>query len=343
LVSLPHIEAIARTRLSEAAYGFISGGGANENTLHWNREAFDRMRLRPRILVDVAKIDTRVTLFGEQLPFPLLLAPTGRHRAIHREGELGTAKGAGAARTVMTVSTMATTAVEDIAKVASSPLWFQLYILGDRSFTRDLVQRAENAGCKAICVTVDTAGSGARDRETRANFRNPPGVDQPHVRGLKRVAMDPSMTWKDIEWLRSFARVPVLLKGVLNPSDAEQAAREGVAGIIVSNHGGRQLDTVPATIDALPEIVEKVGGRAPVLLDGGIRRGTDILKALALGAQAVLVGRPYLYGLGVAGAEGVTRVIDILRTELQWAMALTGKTSIASIDRSVLWSAPMRS
>ena len=344
------VKALARERLSKPTWDYITGAAADEITLRWNRESFDRIRLRPSVLVDATKIDTRTRLFGQEIPFPILLAPTGSHRATHREGELATARGAGAAGAIMVVSTMANTAVEDIASVATQSLWFQLYILRDRTFTRDLVQRAENAGCKALCVTVDTAVNGARNRQTRARFTLPAGVDRPHLRGLRTPqtvegdmysrARDPNVTWKDIDWLRSFSRVPILLKGVLNAADADRAVQEGVSGILVSNHGARNLDTVPATVDALPEIVDKVGGRVPILMDGGIRRGTDILKALALGASAVLIGRPYVYGLGAAGAEGVERVLNILRTELVMAMGLTGRMTIASIDRSVLWSLP---
>ena len=344
------VKALARKRLSGPTWDYINGAAADEISLRWNRESYDRIRLRPSVLVDATRIDTRTRLFGQDIPFPILLSPTGSHRASHREGELATAKGAGAAGAIMVVSTMANTAVEDIASVATQSLWFQLYILRDRTFTRDLVQRAEDAGCKALCVTVDTAVNGARNRQTRARFTLPAGVGRPHLEGLQTPqtvegpmysrARDPNVTWKDIDWLRSFSRVPILLKGVLNPADADRAVQEGVSGILVSNHGARNLDTVPATVDALPEIVDKVGGRVPILIDGGIRRGTDVLKALALGANAVLMGRPYVYGLGAAGAEGVERVVNILRTELVMAMGLTGRTTIDSIDRSVLWSPP---
>lgn len=214
-----------------------------------------------------------------------------------------------------------------------------------------MVERAEAAGCRALCVTVDTPLAGARNREERAAFALPAGLDLPHLKGLAKAAhppregeifsaiLDPTLTWKDIEWLKSFAKIPVLLKGVLNPDDADQAARLGVAGIIVSNHGARNLDTVPATIEALPSVVQKVAGRMPVLVDGGIRRGTDVLKALAFGASAVLIGRPCLYALGAAGAPGVTRTLSILRKELEIAMALTGRRSLAEIDKGVLWDA----
>ena len=355
-VNLADYELLARERISHMAYEYISGGAGDEHTLRWNREAFDRLRLRPRILVDVSKLDTRIKLLGRDLPFPILLAPTAYHRLVHPEGEVATAKGASAADALMVVSTMATTSVEEIAAATTRPPWFQLYVQADRGFTRELVQRAERAGCQALVVTVDTPVVGLRHRETRAKFTLPPGMDRPNLKGLQAAAtttdhrpregeiysavVDPTLTWKEIDWLRSFARVPVLLKGVLTAEDAERAVQAGASGLIVSNHGSRNLDTLPATVEALPEVVAKVAGRVPVLMDSGVRRGTDVLKALALGASAVLIGRPYLYGLGVGGAAGVSRVVNLLRRELEIAMALTGRTNVASIDRSVLWSAP---
>jgi 4-hydroxymandelate oxidase len=356
LVSLSDYEVAARERMAAMAWEYVSGGAANETTLRWNREAYERIRLLPRALVDVSHLDTRVTLFGHELPFPILLAPTGYHRLVHPEGELASAKGASAAHAVMVVSTAANTAVEEIAAVAKEPLWFQLYIQKDRGFTKSLVQRAEVVGCRALVVTVDTPVPGPRNREVRAKFALPPNLSLPHLKGLKTETAsgahrpqegsiyspitDASFTWRDLEWLRSYARVPIILKGILHPLDAEQAAKVGVAGLIVSNHGGRDLDTTPATIEALPLIADHVAGRIPLLIDGGIRRGTDVLKALAYGAKAVLIGRPYLHGLGVAGAEGVTRVVNILRQEFEMAMALSGRATLASIDRSLLW--PLR-
>ena len=334
LLSLFDFEAEAQKRISHGAWERISGGAADEITLRWNREAYDHLRLKPRILVDVSKLDTRVKLFGQELPFPILLAPTGAQRFVHPEGEIGAARGAAAANCIYVISSSASMKVEDIAKSTTAPVWFQLYVQKDRAFTRDLVQRAEDSGCRALCVTVDSPTFGARNREDRAK-NELPERELPNLKG--KDYLDPSLTWKDIDWLRSFARRPVLLKGVLNPDDAATGVNAGVSGIIVSNHGARNLDTVPATIDALPLVVEKVEGRVPVLVDGGIRRGTDVIKALALGASAVQIGRPYLWGLGIAGAEGVTRVVEILRKEFEFAMMLTGRPTIASIDRSVLW------
>jgi 4-hydroxymandelate oxidase len=255
--------------------------------------------------------------------------------------------GANQAQASLVLSSYSTVAVEEVAAAATQPLWFQLYAQSDRELTRQIVERAQAAGCKALCVTVDTPVLGARNRESRSQFKLPPDFKLPNLavepvgRATGKAVADqllaPTLTWKDIEWLRSITSMPVLLKGVMNPDDAARAADAGVAGIMVSNHGGRNLDTLPSTAEALPRIVDKLAGRLPIIVDGGIRRGTDILKAIAMGAQAVMIGRPYLHGLAVGGAAGVARVIEILKTELQMAMALTGRTKIAEIDRGVLW------
>jgi 4-hydroxymandelate oxidase len=347
LVSLFDFEAAAERRISHMVWEYYSGV-ADEITLRWNREAYDRLRLRPRVLVDVSKIDTGTRLFGQELAHPILLAPAADHRMIHPDGEAATARGAGSTNTIFVLSSFTNTCVEDVARDASAPLWFQLYVQRDREFTRDIVQRAAAAGCRALCVTVDTPTFGARNRQARAKYELAPGLTRPHLPrpGNRSSAAgsqvfpdwtEPALTWRDIGWLRSIVNIPVLLKGVLNPDDAERAVQEGVAGIIVSNHGARNLDTVPATADALPCVTEKAAGRIPVLVDGGIRRGTDVVKALALGASAVLVARPYLYGLAVAGERGVQRVVEILRNELEMAMGLLGRPTIQGIDGSVLW------
>lgn len=342
---------LAPSRMSTMAWEYVSGGAADEVTLGWNEERYRSLRLRPDFLVDVSKIDTRVTLFGQEMSFPLLLAPAAYQKLLHPEGEIATVKGAGLAGATMVLSTTSTVSIEDTARVATHPLWFQLYVQPDREVTRSLVQRAEAAGCRALVITIDSPVLGPRYRETRSRFTLPAGMERANLRGLKAATgaqratggtiysavQDPTVTWADVAWLRSLTSLPVLLKGIMHPDDAARAVDAGVQGIIVSNHGGRNVDTVPATIDALAPVAERVAGRIPVLVDGGVRRGTDILKAVALGASAVLIGRPYLYGLAVGGAEGVAHVISVLRRELEMAMASTGRPTIASINSSVLW------
>jgi 4-hydroxymandelate oxidase len=350
VLTLADYEPLAKRRMSHMAYEYVVGGGGDEITLRENHLAFDRIRLQPRILHDVSSLDLRLTLFGQPLEHPILLAPTAYHRIVHPEGELGTVQGAVAARTTLVASSFATTSIEDMGAAAKGgSLWFQLYVNRDRGFTRDLVQRAESAGCRALCVTVDSPTTAFRYREARVRFALPPGIERSNLKSLAaspvhrttegsiyNAVLDPTLTWQDIEWLRGLSRLPVLIKGVLNPDDAAKGADAGV-GIIVSNHGSRNLDTLPATIDALPRVADAVKGRVPILMDGGVRRGTDVLKALGSGAAAVLIGRPYLYGLAVDGASGVTRVVQILRRELELAMAMTGRRSLAEIDRTVVW------
>jgi len=343
VVGLADVETIARARMSAMAYEFVAAGAADEITVRWNREAFDRLRLCPRVLRDAGAVDTGTRLFGRELAHPILLAPTAYHRVVHPDGELATARGAGAAGAVWVVSTNTNTPIEQIAACSSSPLWFQLYVQSDRGFTRELVERVVESGCEVLCLTVDTPAIGVRDRQRKAGFRLPPGIETPHIFDVvsgKRDIMTPgreSVTWKDVEWLGSIAGVPLVLKGIVNPADARQAVSAGVDGVIVSNHGGRNLDTLPATADALPRVVEAVADRIPVLVDGGIRRGTDVVKAIGLGAAAVLIGRPYLFGLGAAGAPGVRQVVEILRAELELALALCGCPSLASVDADVIW------
>jgi 4-hydroxymandelate oxidase len=350
-VDIQDYESLASGCMSKMAWEFLSGGAGDELTIRWNREAYDRIRLLPRNLVDVSRLDTRVTLLRRELPHPVLLAPVACQRLVHPDGEVAAAKGAAAADATMVLSTFSTVALEEVAAAATSPLWLQLYIQPDRGFTRELLRRAETARYEALVLTVDTPILGARHREARINFALPPGIEKANFKGLSGASashrpkgrdiysemLDPGLTWKDVDWLRSQTQLPVFLKGILGAADAARAVEAGASGIIVSNHGGRVLDTVPATIDALPAIVGKVAGRLPVLVDGGIRRGTDVLKALALGASAVCIGRPYVFGLAVGGAEGVARVIQILRREFEMAMALTGRTSTASIDLSVIF------
>jgi len=354
-INLLEYEQFARKRLSRMAYDYIAGGSADEITLRRNRKSFDRILLKPRVLVDVSKLDTRVELFGQRFDFPILLAPTAYHKLVHPQGERATVRGAGSAGATLVISSFATTAIEEMARDATGRLWFQLYVQADRAFTRDLVQRAEAAGCQALCITVDTPVLGSREREVRSNFQLPPGMHRENLKGLGTLAsrachysesaiysifLDPKLTWEGIDWIQSFTKLPVILKGILAPEDARLAVEHGAAGVLVSNHGARNLDTTPATIEALPAVVEAVEGKIPVLLDGGVRRGTDVVKALALGAKAVLIGRPYLWGLAVGGTAGVERVVRLLRTEFEAAMALCGTPRLAQINRSVLWPQP---
>jgi 4-hydroxymandelate oxidase len=344
-------EPLARRRLSQMAYDYVRSGGGDEISMRENRGGFERLQLSPNVLVDVSHIDTKVVLFEGEFESPILLAPVAYHRLYHAEGEIGTARGASAAGAGFVISSLTTTSIDDIARNTNMPIWFQLYVQRDRGFTKEMVERAVAAGCKAVCLTVDTPVLGCR--YLQQSFGLPKNMECVHLRGLALktpvtghktqrssiydMLFDPSFNWNDLEWLKKVAGVPVILKGVLSAEDGRRAVEHGADGVIVSNHGGRNLDTVPAAIDALPRVVEAVAGRIPVMLDSGIRRGTDVLMALALGAKAVFIGRPYVYGLAVGGAKGVERVIQILRDELERAMALTGRRSIAEIDASVLW------
>lgn len=345
LFSLADYEALARERMSRVAWEYINSGSADEFTLQWNRDALNRIRLEPRVMIDVSHVDPGITLLGQKLPHPILVAPTASHMLVDpAEGEVATVRGAGEAGAIMVASTVSNRSIEEINAAATRPVWFQLYVESDRGLTREIIQRAETAGSQALCITVDLPVAYGRNRIAHVDRESPllpfPNLNlaaAPATRPRSTRGRNTTFNWKDLEWLQSFAKTPIILKGILSPNDAEQAVRHGAKGIIVSNHGGRGLDSVPATIDALPRVVDRVAGRIPVLVDGGIRRGTDILKGLAFGATAVLIGRPSLYGLAVNGGAGVRHVIEILRTELEAAMALTGKTSIVAIDRTVLW------
>jgi 4-hydroxymandelate oxidase len=335
IINVFDFEKMAEGKMSKMAYEFVASGAADEFTVRWNRQAIDALKINHSVLNDVSKIDTTVTLFGQKLPYPILIAPTAFHKVMHPEGELATARGAGKAKAIYVVSSYTNTPLEDIQKAATGPLWFQLYVRDDKEFTKNLVQKAESVGCKALCITVDTPVAGVRNRQARAQFKLPDGVSALYANG--DLVQKLPLTWKEMEWLISIAKVPVLLKGILNPDDAEKAIKIGASGVIVSNHSGRNLDTVPATIEALPRIVERVNKRVPVLMDGGIRRGTDVLKAIALGANAVLVGKPVCFGLAAGGADGVAKTMEILRSEFEMAMALTGRASVAGIDQSLIW------
>jgi 4-hydroxymandelate oxidase len=351
VVNVSELEPLARERLTESAHAYLTGGSGDEHTLRWNVDAWARIRLAPHFLVDVGATDTRLRLLGHDLAAPILLAPTAAHRLFHPDGEVETVRGAAAAETLYIQSTLATVGVSEVGAAATGPWWFQLYIQRDRGVTHDLLARAEDAGASAVVLTVDLPVLGARDTDHRSGFELPDGLEYANLVGLDALAdelpparrvynarVDPTVTWADLDRLRSVARVPLLVKGVLRPDDAVRAIDHGVDGLVVSNHGARNLDTVPATADALPRVAEAVAGRVPLLVDGGIRRGTDVAKALILGATAVLVGRPYVWGLTVDGADGVKLVVDMLRTELEMAMCLLGAPTLADLTHDLLWT-----
>jgi len=331
-------EALARTTMDPAHWDYIHGGSDDEVTLRSNRTSLERIRLRPRVLVDVNVIDTRTSVLGTPVSMPLIVAPMSMHCLAHPEGECATAQAAGRANTLMIASTTATRSIEEIAQAASGPLWFQLYVYPSLQFAEKLVHRAESAGYRAIVLTVDLPTLGNREKDRRNNVLiPPPPFFEANFVGVEKSGQEwVSLTWESLSWLRSITSLPILLKGILTAEDALLALEHGMDGIIVSNHGGRQLDTTLASIEALPEIVEAVAGRCEVYFDGGIRRGTDVLKALALGARAVLVGRPVLWGLAVNGAEGAYHVLEILRKELELAMALAGRPTLSSIDQTLV-------
>ena len=344
VVSLADHEAHARQTTDPKVLAYFNGGAADEITLGENTRAWQRIRLSSRVLRPLSGGDTRVSLLGRTLTHPMLVAPMAYQRMAHPNGELATAMACAAQGAGLVLSTQSTVPLEDVAQrmlddAESGPLWFQLYLLPDRAFVQRLVQRAEAAGFEALVLTVDAPVQGARDRERRAGHRRaaqfqavnlagrvvPPPTDlQPGQSALFDDLLLHAPTWDDIAWLRSITRLPLLLKGITHPQDARLAIAHGAAGVIVSNHGGRTLDTLPASAELLPGVVRAVAGQIPVLVDGGIRRGTDVLKALALGASAVLVGRPVLHGLANSGAVGVAHVLRLLRDELEIAMALTG-------------------
>jgi len=331
----------AERLLDPAAFGYFAGGAGDERTLRDNVEAFSRWQLRPRVLVDVSEVSTVATVLGSEVSMPLLVAPTAFQRLAHPDGELATARAAASAGTVMCQSTLSSVTPGELAAAApGARLWFQLYWSSDRGFTSELLARVVEAGFEVVVFTVDFPAAGRRERDLRAAFTLPDDLVTPNIpESLQRhdfhaalgQIVDTTLTWRDLEWLRETCSVPVLLKGILSAEDALLAAEHGAAGVIVSNHGGRQLDGVAASLDALPEVVEAVGERVEVLVDGGVRRGTDVLKALALGARAVLVGRPALWGLAVGGEQGVRDVLELFRAEISLGLTQLGCRSPADV------------
>jgi isopentenyl diphosphate isomerase/L-lactate dehydrogenase-like FMN-dependent dehydrogenase len=354
-VNLDEYEPIARDRMPQPAFDYIAGGAEDELTLADNRNAFQRIRLMPRFLTGVSSVDLTTSVLGHDLAMPVMLAPVALQKLAHPDGEAAAARAAAEAGVLQIVSTVSSLSLEEIAAASAAPKWFQLYCYEDRDVTRRLVQRSEAAGYTAIVMTIDVPRLGRRERDMRNLLSFPEDVGPGNFAAGANVSSVPderrgsalamywntlihdSLSWDDVDWLRSLTSLPILLKGVLHPDDATKALDYGVAGIIVSNHGGRQLDSSPAGIDALPAVVEAVAGRVPVLVDGGVRRGTDVIKALALGADAVLIGRPYVYGLASDGESGAARILSLLREEIEISMALLGVNDVKKLDRTVIW------
>lgn len=352
-LNLFELEEVAKAKLDEAAFGYYASGANDEISLRDNRAAFERIKLFYRVLVDVSARTPETTVLGYPVSMPVLIAPTAFHKMAHPDGEVATARAAGKAKTIMLLSSLSNTDVEDVVQATSAPVFFQLYVYRDRKATEAVVARVEAAGCRALVLTVDAPLLGRRERDVRNRFCLPAGLavknlvpagygDVPaHASDSGLAAyfaslLDPSLTWKDLAWLRSLTKLPVIVKGIVRADDAKRAVDCGASAIVVSNHGGRQLDTSPATIDALPAIADAVGKSTELLLDGGVRRGTDVIKAVALGAKAVLVGRPVLWGLAADGERGVSRMLEILREELDLAMALVGAGRMTEIGRDLL-------
>lgn len=356
-INLFELENLASEKLHKTAFDYYSSGAHDEITLRDNREAYNRIKIHYKVLVDVSNRDTSTEVLGQKISFPLIIAPTAFHKMAHDEGECAVAKAAMNADTIMCLSTLSNTTVEDVSKSCNSNFWFQLYVFRDKAVTEKLVKRVEKAGARALVVTVDAPLLGTRERDVKNKFQLPrglsvinlmpdnkeelpqKGIDDKPDSGLSLYfndMLDHSLNWKDIEWLATITKLPIILKGIVRPDDALRAIEYGAKGIVVSNHGGRQLDTSPATINVLTPIAEAVDNRIEVLVDGGVRRGTDILKAVALGAKAVLVGRPILWGLSYAGSAGVSEVLSLLKKEFDLAMALSGCASVKDIQRDLV-------
>lgn len=344
ILNLSEFEAPARENMAPFAFDYYMGGASDEVTLRANIEAFGRLALRPRVFVDVSSVDPATTMLGAPVSIPVAFAPTALHKLAHPDGEVASALACNEAGALMCLSTLSSVSIEDVAEVSTGPRWFQLYVHKERAVAIDLVQRAVASGYSAVVVTADLPVPGYREREYRHDLTIP---DDARPMNFGNTATehefndylvglhDQSLTWDDLGWMRDAAGdVPLVLKGILTAEDAILAVEHGVQGIMVSNHGGRQLDRSPATIDVLEEIVQAVGGRAEVYLDGGVRRGADVLVALGLGARAVFIGRPLLYALATAGEAGVARALELIRAEIENSMALLGTPRIADIHRS---------
>ena len=350
-LSAADYERLAEERLDPGAWAYLAGGSGDEWTLRENRAAFERWTFRPRVLCDVSEVTTATTVLGASLDLPVLVAPVAYQRLYDPDGECATARAAAAAGTGICVSTFTTRSHEEIAAAAPGVRqWCQLYVFQDRGVTREHLAGAEAAGCSAVVLTVDTPRLASRERDVRVGFEVPADLPLPYARSAVGAApsnpaeqfslLDASVSWRDLEWIAAEGRLPVVLKGIVTAEDGRLALEHGAAAIVVSNHGGRQLDGVPATLDALPEVVDAVDGRIEVYLDGGIRRGTDVAKALALGARAVLAGRAPMFGLAAAGEDGVRHVLELLREELALALCLLGCSSPEEVTRAHVQRAP---
>ena len=352
-LNLREFEALAAARMAQPAWDYYRSGACDEITLRRNEQAFAELALRYRVLVDVSQRSTAARVLGRELALPVLIAPTAFHKLAHPDGELATARAAQQAGTIMVLSTLSNTPVEDVVAETAAEVWFQLYVYRDRGATRALCERVQAAGCKALVLTVDAPLLGRRERDVRNRFTLPDGLEVANAFAVEQRALhagaaesglfnyfaeqiDPALSWKDIEWLRAGTSLPLLIKGIVRGDDAQRARDHGAAAVIVSNHGGRQLDTSIASIDALPEVADALAGSLPLLVDGGVRRGTDVLKALALGAQAVLLGRPILWGLAAFGQQGVFDVLSLLRREIDLAQALCGCANLADVSPDLL-------
>ena len=345
-------ERLAEEALDEATLAYFAGGAADEHTLRDNVAAFGRWRLRPRVLVDVSTVSTATTVQGEEVAMPILVSPIAYQRMLHPDGEVAVARAAAATGTVMCLSTFATASPAEVAAAApEAPHWFQLYWHPDRGIAKAVLDQAREAGFRAVVLTLDLPVLGRRERDLRLGFTLKPEYRlEIYASGLGDLGaitpasaaelIDPRLTWRDLEWLRETSALPVIAKGILSPEDARLACEHGCSAVVVSNHGGRQLDRAIASLDALPDVVEAVDGRAEVLMDSGIRRGSDVAIALALGARAVFVGRPAMWGLAARGADGVQHVLELMRDELALALALLGCPSPAELDRSRLVPGP---
>ena len=376
ITNIEDLRRLARRRLPRALFEFVDGGAHDEVTLRANRDDFQRLNLVPRVLSDVSQRHQSVTVLGQRYSSPLVLAPTGVPGVLWPDGAMQAALAADRAGVGFCLSTMSTSSIEQVSRAVSRPIWFQLYVMRDRGLAQSMIERAQAAGCAVLVITVDLQMQGQRERDVRNGLTIPPqlrlsniadlalhpgwvwrfltgpkvtlanlvgtghGEDMFTIASFVNSQFDQSVSWKDIDWVRSIWKGPLALKGVLNPEDARRALQHGVDGLIVSNHGGRQLDGVPSSIAALPVVVDAVEGKLDVILDGGVRRGTDILKALALGARACMIGRPFLYGLAAAGGAGVAKALEILRTEVDVSLALLGRGGVGMLDRNAVGPGP---